>query len=187
MSREEIVASGYDLNPRPRLTIAGSDVPDPLELVEHLKGHADAVQGAAERWREALGNLTHFGVGDRVSLEQFVLERGQRAGDEPAEPLVGVTNAGGLAPFKGKASANRNRYRRLEAGDFVYNPMRVNVGSLALCRYPHEEGWVSPDYIVFRLDRDAPFILSAPDRIRTCDLRFRRPREGGAARRDGAC
>lgn len=157
MSYEEIVASGYDLNPRPRLVIAGTDVPNPLDLVEHLKGQADAVQGAADRWRGALDNLTDFEVGERVSLEQFVVERGRRAGDEEAEPLVGVTNAGGLAPFKGKASASRNRYRRLEAGDFVYNPMRVNVGSLALCRYPNEEGWVSPDYVVFRLEDDAPF------------------------------
>ncbi|NHA01937.1 hypothetical protein G5V59_26150 [Nocardioides sp. W3-2-3] len=35
--------------------------------------------------------------------------------------------------------------------------MRVNVGSIALCRREDEAGWVSPDYVVFRLTEDAPF------------------------------
>ncbi len=51
----------------------------------------------------------------------------------------------------------RSRYRELRPGDFVYNPMRVNVGSIALCRREEEAGWVSPDYAVFRLTEDAPF------------------------------
>src|SRR3546814_7995848 len=50
-----------------------------------------------------------------------------------------------------------SRYRELRPGDFVYNPMRVNVGSIALCRREDEAGWVSPDYVVFRLADDTPF------------------------------
>ncbi len=34
--------------------------------------------------------------------------------------------------------------------------MRVNVGSIALCRRQDEEGWVSPDYVVFSLADGAP-------------------------------
>ena len=35
--------------------------------------------------------------------------------------------------------------------------MRVNVGSIALCRGEEEANSVSPDYVVFRLTKDAPF------------------------------
>ena len=84
-------------------------------------------------------------------------ERGERARDTTPNEFVGVSNQGGLGPFKGKPSEDTSRYRRLVVGDFVYNPMRVNVGSIALCRRAEEEGWVSPDYVVFRLTNDAPF------------------------------
>jgi type I restriction enzyme M protein len=60
-------------------------------------------------------------------------------------------------PPAGKPAKDTRKYRRVEVGDFVYNPMRINVGSLALCREPEEEGWASPDYVVFRLRDDAPF------------------------------
>jgi type I restriction enzyme M protein len=35
--------------------------------------------------------------------------------------------------------------------------MRVNVGSIALCRTNEEAGHASPDYVVFRLQSNAPF------------------------------
>lgn len=154
---EEIVANGYDLNVRPRLGSEGDHASDPLDLVEHLRSQAAVVIETAERWSSALDQLQNFELGDRVDLGQFIEERGQRAGDDPAKNLVGVSNSGGLAEFKGTASDDRSRYRRIEAGDFVYNPMRVNVGSLAYCRTTTEEGWVSPEYVVFRLIEDAPF------------------------------
>jgi type I restriction enzyme M protein len=86
-----------------------------------------------------------------------VVEAGARAGGRTPDRFVGVSNAGGLAPFKGKPASDTSRYRELRPGDFAYNPMRVNVGSIALCRTEEEAGWVSPDYAVFRLTEDAPF------------------------------
>jgi type I restriction enzyme M protein len=35
--------------------------------------------------------------------------------------------------------------------------MRVNVGSIAFCRFEDEAGHASPDYVVFRLRPGAPF------------------------------
>lgn len=154
---DEIVAGGYDLNTRPRLTDGADSGGDPLDMVEHMRSQVDIVIEAAERWQRALGRLQNFELKDRVALAPHIEERGERAGAQDAEPLVGVTNSGGLSSFKGTASADRSRYRRIEVGDFVYNPMRVNVGSLAYCRSPQEEGWVSPEYVVFRLNEDAPF------------------------------
>lgn len=157
VSYEDIVAGGYDLNTRPRLAGGDRDRPDPSDVVDYMRSRAEGVMDAARSWDKALGSLTSFEVHKHVSLGTLIQEQGERAAGQEAEPLVGVTNSGGLADFKGKPSADRSRYRRISVGDFVYNPMRVNVGSLALCRYPEEEGWVSPEYVVFRLLPDAPF------------------------------
>jgi type I restriction enzyme M protein len=94
---------------------------------------------------------------DRVTkLGPFIEERGRRSKSIVPNHFLGVTNAGGLAPFKGDVAKETSRYRRVEVGDFVYNPMRINVGSIALCRTPEEGGYASPDYFVFRLKPDAP-------------------------------
>lgn len=157
VSYDDIVAGGYDLNTRPRLAGGEGERRDPSDVVDYMRSRAEGVMEAARSWDRALSNLTNFDVKESIALSAYIEERGERAGGGEAEPLVGVTNSGGLADFKGKPSDNRSRYRRITVGDFVYNPMRVNVGSLALCRYPEEEGWVSPEYVVFRLLEDAPF------------------------------
>lgn len=89
-------------------------------------------------------------------LAPWIKERGKRAFHTTVERLLGVSKSG-ITPFKGKAPANTHRYRRVEAGDFVYNPMRAELGSIALCRDAKQEGWASPDYVVFRLAANAPF------------------------------
>ena len=45
----------------------------------------------------------------------------------------------------------------MEVGDLVYNPSRIDSGALAYCQQPSQEGWVSPEYVVFRLAKNAPF------------------------------
>lgn len=154
---EEIAAAGYDLNTRPRLQTDSGVHADPLDVVEHLRSQVGVVRETAERWSESLDKLENFEAGNRVQLRPYIIERGERAGHEAAERLVGVSNSGGLAEFRGAAASDRSRYRRIEVGDFVYNPMRINVGSLAYCRSATEEGWVSPEYVVFALTDDAPF------------------------------
>src|SRR5262249_49669741 len=121
-SYEDIVAGGYDLNVRPRLAGGAGQVSDPLDLVDHMRSQVSVVIETAERWNKAIDQLQNFGLGRRVELGQFILERGARAGTAPVEDLVGITNAGGFAEFKGAAAADRSRYRQIEAGDFVYNP-----------------------------------------------------------------
>lgn len=37
---------------------------------------------------------------------------------------------------------------------FAYNPMRLNIGSIGLCKYSYTKGLVSPDYVVFGCDTD---------------------------------
>lgn len=131
----------------------GSDAPERLSQLEHS---ANTIREIAKQLLDLAESVPDFKTTAPSPLKGYLEERGQRAGESVPDAFIGVSNQGGLGPFKGKPASDTSRYRRVEVGDFVYNPMRVNVGSIALCRRKGEEGWVSPDYVVFRLKDDAP-------------------------------
>jgi type I restriction enzyme S subunit len=65
------------------------------------------------------------------------------------EAVMGVTNSRGIVPMGEQTVAEDiSRYKRLPPRAFAYNPMRINVGSIAM-----NEGktdiLVSPDYVAF--------------------------------------
>ncbi|GCE76003.1 N-6 DNA methylase [Cellulomonas biazotea] len=154
---DTIVASGFDLDiPWP---LAGSvtDGSNADERLEDVRGRMATLLDLAQSLVDANASLADYPLLPTVTLDAWIEESGARAGSATPDRLVGVSNDGGLAPFKGAPAKDQSRYRRLEVGDFVYNPMRVNVGSIALCRREEETGWVSPDYMLFRLKPGAPF------------------------------
>lgn len=52
-------------------------------------------------------------------------------------------------------------YKKVNAGDFAYNPYRVNVGSIGIVPPEHAGAYISPAYVVFRAksDRILPELL----------------------------
>lgn len=63
--------------------------------------------------------------------------------------VMGVTNAQGIMPMREQTIAEDiGRYKRLPPRAFAYNPMRINVGSIAM-NDRSDEVLVSPDYVVF--------------------------------------
>ena len=65
------------------------------------------------------------------------------------EYVMGVTKAQGVVPMRAQTIAGDiSRYKRLPPRAFAYNPMRINVGSIAM-NERDEEVLVSPDYVVF--------------------------------------
>ena len=157
VSLEDIKQAGWDLDfPWPGAGVVGDGADAPERLAE-LSHRAVAIREIADELLAFAESVGQFTTSQPQALSGWVQERGTRAKDITAEHFVGVSNEGGLGKFKGKPAEDRSRYRRLSVGDFVYNPMRVNVGSIALCRRAEEEGWVSPDYVVFRLSDEAPF------------------------------
>lgn len=75
--------------------------------------------------------------------------------------VMGVTKAEGVVPMREQTIAGDiSRYKRLPPRAFAYNPMRINVGSIAM-NERKEEVLVSPDYVVFacNADRLAPDYL----------------------------
>lgn len=68
--------------------------------------------------------------------------------------VMGVTNSRGIVPMREQTVADDiGRYKQLPPRSFAYNPMRINVGSIAM-----NEGertvLVSPDYVVFACNDD---------------------------------
>jgi len=157
ISIEEIRQGGYDLDIPWRVPDQALDESVRSQRIEELVNSAQMVREIAGQLIELSEHADDFATARVMPLKGFVEERGARAGRVQPEQFVGVSNSGGLGIFKGKPAKDTSRYRRLEVGDFVYNPMRVNVGSIALCSSEGQAGWVSPDYIVFRVSEGAPF------------------------------
>lgn len=63
--------------------------------------------------------------------------------------VCGVDSSGVFIPTKAKmAGIDTAKYSVVNVGDIVYNPSRINIGSVALCQ---EDCIVSPMYIVFNV------------------------------------
>jgi type I restriction enzyme S subunit len=68
---------------------------------------------------------------------------------------MGVNKLHGMIPMKDHVrAADLSRYKIVRPGAFAYNPMRLNIGSIA----QNDRGrdvLVSPDYVAFETDADA--------------------------------
>ncbi len=98
------------------------------------------------RFPEFIGNAYH-----NVLLRDVTAECRIRNVDKlPPDRIMGVTKVDGIVPMEAKLiGADTSRYKIVRKNWFAYNPMRLNIGSIA--RWPNNEDvLVSPDYIVFR-------------------------------------
>lgn len=69
--------------------------------------------------------------------------------------VMSVTKAEGVVPMREQTvAADISRYKLLPPRAFAYNPMRINVGSIAM-NEREEAVLVSPDYVVFSCKADA--------------------------------
>jgi type I restriction enzyme S subunit len=84
-------------------------------------------------------------------LDDVATDSTQRNGIPPDHRTVySVTNSVGMVPMdEGTIGESIDRYKTVSRFDFAYNPMRINVGSIAMWD-ADEEVLVSPDYVVFR-------------------------------------
>ncbi|MCK5940850.1 MAG: restriction endonuclease subunit S [Planctomycetes bacterium] len=68
------------------------------------------------------------------------------------ESVMGVLKNQGLVPMReGTIADDLSAYRRVPRGAFAYNPMRINIGSIAYS-WHESDVLVSPDYVVFQCD-----------------------------------
>lgn len=66
---------------------------------------------------------------------------------------MAVTKQFGMRPMREETiAANIARYKLVPPRAFAYNPMRLNIGSIAISPFEHDV-LVSPDYVVLACDR----------------------------------
>jgi len=91
-----------------------------------------------------------------VALTDVTSEATTRNGGSLGEDVVmGVNKSLGMIPMKDHVrSADLSRYKVVAPEAFAYNPMRLNIGSIAQNLHGREV-LVSPDYVAFEAQADA--------------------------------
>jgi restriction endonuclease S subunit len=68
--------------------------------------------------------------------------------------ILGVTNTGGIFhAYDSLGKKIKQPYQKVDAGDFAYNPYRVNVGSIGVVPTDLGGNYISPAYVVFATDK----------------------------------
>src|SRR5690242_13925734 len=95
-----------------------------------------------------------------VQLEDVTVECTTRnEGKLPQESIMGVTKAEGIIPMQERLIGKEtSRYKVVRKNWFAYNPMRLNIGSIARWQ-GDDEILVSPDYVVFRCSEESELAL----------------------------
>jgi type I restriction enzyme S subunit len=91
-----------------------------------------------------------------VALTEVSLEATARNGDGQlgVECVMGVNKVHGMIPMKEHVRAsNLSRYKVVRPSGFAYNPMRLNIGSIAQNLH-NRDVLVSPDYVAFEANPD---------------------------------
>lgn len=85
----------------------------------------------------------------RDVTKELTARNGTRHG---RDAIMAITNTVGMRPMREETIATGiERYKRVPPRAFAYNPMRLNIGSIAISPFDHEV-LVSPDYVVFECD-----------------------------------
>lgn len=127
--------------------------------LDALFGHLDVIEGKIERIKDYKLRLIESSLVDKETgryfqtkeLKSFIEEGTERIGaDWPNKFKVGVSAKQGVIELATGQKLSFDKYKIVRPGDFVYNAMRVNIGSII--QYESNEiGITSPDYIVFRI------------------------------------
>lgn len=165
---------GHSLGPRKRL-IDENDLPRVLEGFNEGQ-EMDQIDSAIidnELIRDSdhslwiydyLEKLPDFPV-ELSPLGDFIERSGERVKPQeyPDEEfsILGVNKLQGIFENEVKLGSEINQnYIRVRTGDLVYNPHRVNVGSIGIVTDTYDGGYVSPIYVVFRsTDEQMPATL----------------------------
>ena len=121
-----------------------------IELVENL------IAAKHRRLDALVARLITTSSASPIAVKQLAAEYSVRNRHHSIERVLSVTNDRGFVLPEDQfdrrvASADLGNYKVVRAGEYAYNPSRINVGSVArLDRWP--EGVLSPMYVVFRVD-----------------------------------
>ncbi len=91
-----------------------------------------------------------------VKLKSHVTNSIKRVKESnPSLHMIGVSNSDGITNLVTNKKDGFEKYKLVDKHSFIYNPMRINVGSIAL--YEDNETCItSPDYVVFKVSNKYP-------------------------------
>ena len=113
-----------------------------------------ALRAALLFGRLRLKGLRHNWEPTRLEAVTHELTKRNGANGLGRDSVMGVTKAEGVVPMREQTiAADISRYKRLPPRAFAYNPMRINVGSIAM-NERDEAVLVSPDYVVLACNAD---------------------------------
>lgn len=92
-----------------------------------------------------------------VSLSTFISEHNEKirpaASPDETFKILGVNNSEGIFhAYDALGMEIKQPYKKVSAGDFAYNPYRVNVGSIGWVPKEHGGAYISPAYVVFSIN-----------------------------------
>ncbi|MBK9080500.1 MAG: restriction endonuclease subunit S [Hyphomicrobium sp.] len=139
-------------------------------IAEILRTWDDAIEKTEKLISRKLSTFDHWSlmllsgrkrIGKRstnwqsVSLSDVTLEATERnKGTLAADAVMGVNKGHGMIPMKDHVRADDlSRYKIVRPGAFAYNPMRLNIGSIAQNHHGRVV-LVSPDYVAFETKPD---------------------------------
>jgi type I restriction enzyme, S subunit len=95
-----------------------------------------------------------------VKLGEYCIEQTDKVGSEwPKYRLIGVSKDEGIVDLRTGGKKTFENYKIVKPGWFIYNPMRVDIGSIAILD-GNESAITSPDYVVFSIkDSISPLLL----------------------------
>ncbi len=127
--------------------------------LDNLLGHLSKIRTKIETLKNlgdkylnsCIVNLSENAFYPRKKIGQFLEEQTERIGDKwLGLRLIGVSAKEGISELRTGQKKTFEKYKIVRTGDFIYNTMRANIGSIAI--YDGEEiALTSPDYVVFRV------------------------------------
>ena len=92
-----------------------------------------------------------------VPLKELITEHNEkiRLFDYPQKKfkILGVNNIEGIFyAYDVLGKEVKQPYKKVNSGDFAYNPYRVNIGSIGWVPPEHSDAYISPAYVVFSID-----------------------------------
>lgn len=98
-------------------------------------------------------DLKNSNFHERKKIGQYLEERTDRIGANWKNlRLIGVSAKEGITNLRVGQKESFEKYKIVRPGDFIYNTMRVNIGSIAIYDGT-ENALTSPDYVVFRVSK----------------------------------
>lgn len=130
-----------------------------VDKLDTLFGHLDTIKSSWINFESVVDSFVESAIVDTSTgnyfkvekLKNYLVEGTERIGNNWKDKRkVGISAKDGIIELATGQKETFEKYKIVNPGDFVYNAMRVNIGSIGI--YEGKDiAITSPDYVVFRV------------------------------------